>query len=309
MRQFILLFLISPLLFSCSNKSPDVQPTPVDTLATGWRKIATPTGDFGDIFFINNNTGYVTGNSSIYRSTDGGNNWQKVYQTANPITNIAMGSESNAVFIPGGPKIIFTKNAGLSFDSVTINDVISDAYFVNATTVYAVGEKFWKSTDAGSTWTKVYDFASGTGGYKSLHFLNDQYGWMANSSGPQKTINGGVTWEPKTNAIFNYSTGNVFFTDVNNGYASDGFIIGKTTNGGNTWSRVFTGTSAYQDLHFVTANAGYAADGNYIFKTVDGGNIWTKDVALPQKVIIELHFIDASHGWACGSVGILKYQN
>lgn len=307
----ILAYLIaSVLFFSCSSKTPDLPPpTPVDTLATGWKKITLPGTGYGDIFFINNTTGFVGGGRDIYKSTDGGNNWQKVFQVTPVLTNIAMGSESNAIFIPGYNQIYLTKNGGVSFDSVSFNDVIFDAYFVNATTVYAIGAKFWKSTDAGSTWTPIYNLSTGSGGYRSLHFLNEQYGWISHPGGPSKTTNGGVSWELKTDPIFTSSTGNVFFTDINNGYTSDGFVIGKTTNGGNNWNRVFTGTTAYQDIHFVTTNIGYTADGSTIYKTVDGGNTWTKEVVLPGQLIIELHFTDASHGWACGTNGVLVYQN
>jgi photosystem II stability/assembly factor-like uncharacterized protein len=179
----------------------------------------------------------------------------------------------------------------------------------NATTVYAVGEKFWKSVDAGSTWTKIYDFPFSSAGYRSLHFLNDQYGWVAGASGPFKTTNGGIAWEQKPNPAFSFGSGNVFFTDVNNGYVSDGSITAKTTNGGNTWNRVFTGSSGYNDLHFISTNTGYTTDGNYVYKTLDGGSTWNKEVALPQKILVELHFTDASHGWACGTGAVLKFQN
>jgi|GEM_PF-668895 len=301
--------LVSPLLFSCSSKSPDVQPTPVDTLGTGWRKISMPDSNgFADIFFINNNTGYVVG-AGIFRSTDGGSNWQKVNNGTVPgIVNIAMGSESNGVFVTGSFQILFTKDGGASFGSVNVNDNIQDAFFVNATTVYAVGDKFWKSTDAGSTWTKIYDFPPGSG-YRSLHFLNDQYGWVAGSGGPFRTINGGIAWEQKTHPEFNFLWGSAFFNDTNNGYVSDGGRVFKTSNSGNAWTKVFTGTGGYQDLHFTSTTTGYFTEGNYIYKTTDGGSTWNKVVVLPKKTMVELHFTDASHGWACGDGIVLKYQN
>jgi photosystem II stability/assembly factor-like uncharacterized protein len=309
----ILLFIAAcfPIFFACSkNSSSDNPPATTDTLGTGWKKITMPELSYNDIFFINNNTGYVAGDNNIFRSTDGGNNWQKVYQASSGLVNIAMGSESNIVFTgASNNKIIFTKNGGASFDSVSISEPISDAFFVNATTVYAVGTNFWKSSNAGSTWTKVYNFPSPISGYASLHFLNDQYGWIAGIGGPYKTLNGGITWEQKPSSDFTFSSGNVFFTDINNGYVSDGNHIGKTSNGGNTWNKVFTGTTSYQDLHFITTDLGFITDGSYIYKTVNGGNTWSKEVVLPQKNIIELHFTDASHGWASGAGIVLKYQN
>jgi photosystem II stability/assembly factor-like uncharacterized protein len=310
---FILCVLMLPIYYGCSkNSSPDEPPVAVDTLGAGWKKISVPDINFNDIFFITNNTGFAVAGSDIFKSSDGGNNWQPVYHSPNGFVNIAMGNESNIVFVTYTSKIIFTKDGGNSFDSVTImSDVINDAYFGNATTVYAVGKSFWKSTNAGSTWTKLYDFPSM--GYKSLHFLTDQIGWMAGTGGVFKTTNGGVTWEQKTVAPgfdFSSSVGSVYFIDGNTGYISDGSHIGKTTNGGTSWSRIFTANSPYQDLHFVSATTGYFTDSKYIYKTIDGGTTWNKEVALQNKTIIELHFTDATHGWACGTGGvILKFQN
>ena len=242
-NALILIVLTFPIFYGCSkNSSPDSRPTPVDTLVGGWKKIAMPDLSFNDIFFINNNIGFAVGATDIFKSSDGGNNWQKVYHTANGFVNIAMGNESNAAFFTYGNKIIFTKDGGTSFDSVTINGDAIDGFFVNATTVFSIGKSFWKSINAGSTWTKLYDFAST--GYKSLNFLNDQIGWVAGTGGVYKTINGGVSWELKTpGSDFDFSNGygSVFFLDANNGYLSDGYRIGKTTNGGASWSRLFTG--------------------------------------------------------------------
>ena len=46
-------------------------------------------------------------------------------------------------------------------------------------------------------------------------------------------------------------------------------------------------------------------DGSYVYKTINGGNTWTKEVVLPNKLIIEVHFRDAQHGWACGTDGVI----
>ena len=305
--KFLISFaLIICILSSCSRK-PTPDPAPVETLAAGWRKIAIPTEDFSDIFFINN-TGYTVGGGKIYRSTDGGNNWQKVYHSATSFMNIGMGSESNIAFVGYSNKIIFTKNGGASFDSVTINDQLNDIYFVNATTAYGIGNSFWKTTNAGSTWTKLYDFTPSI--YRSLYFLNEMNGWMAGSGGVVfKTTNGGLNWEQKTvGSDLDFSTGNVFFVDQNNGYVTDDTRIAKTTNGGSSWSKVFTATSGFVDLHFISADVGYITAGGSVHKTINGGATWTKELALTNIALYEVHFTDSNHGWACGGGGVLKFE-
>jgi len=314
-KKIFLLFAIAVSLLSACSKdsSPGTSTSPVDTLSTGWKKITVSNVSFNDILFINNNTGFAIGGPDVFKSSDGGDTWQKVYQTTSGFSNIAMGSESNIIFTGLTNKIVFTKNGGASFDSVNVNDGISDAFFVTPTTAYAVGKGFWRSTNAGSTWTKLYDFPTFTTDYKTLHFLNDQIGWIAGTQGVFKTINGGMVWEQKmTGPEFNFagSTANVFFVDANTGFISAQANIGKTSSGGNSWSKIFTGSSGYQDLHFISTNTGYFTDGIYIYKTQNGGSTWNKEVVLPGKDIVELHFTDATHGWACGANGtILKYLN
>ena len=306
-KILVSLALIIGLFSSCSRKSTP-NPAPVDTLAAGWKKITSPSGGLDDIFFVNNNTGYTTGGGVIYRSTDGGNNWQKVYQSPQGILNIGMGSETTSAFIGASGKIIFTKNGGASFDSVTVSDNLSDVFFVNATTAYAVGNSFWKTTNAGSSWTKLYDFTGGV--YRSLHFLNEMNGWMAGTGGKVfKTTNGGLNWEQKTvGPDYDFTaTGNVFFIDQNNGYVTDGTSIAKTTNSGTSWSKVFTRPSGYTDLHFISADVGYITDGHYLRKTIDGGATWTKELVLANFGLIEIHFTDSNHGWVCGT-GVVKFE-
>ncbi|MEI9908945.1 MAG: hypothetical protein WDO71_04315 [Bacteroidota bacterium] len=79
---FFLLFSFS--IMSCSKPNDQVTPPQEsnDSLGTGWKKIPIGTSEnVLDIFFINNSMGYLVAGNFIYRSTDGGNNWQKVYRS------------------------------------------------------------------------------------------------------------------------------------------------------------------------------------------------------------------------------------
>ncbi len=137
---------------------------------------------------------------------------------------------------------------------------------------------------------------------------------MSKKTGVYKTLNGGIDWQRTNTDTFNLDQGGaIFFLNTDTGYISNNTSIEKTVNGGASWNKVFTcTTSAYHDIHFVSSSVGYITDGSRIFKTSDGGNTWTKVVALAASItnsLIELHFTDPNHGWACGAKGaILKFN-
>lgn len=316
MKLFPFMVLALSLIACSKDNDPAPSPTPVDTLATGWKKVPVATqARFTDIFFINNTTGYAIAGPSVFRSTDGGNNWQKVYGSAQNLDNIAMGSTTNTIFTTKDKTLLLTKDGGNTFDSVTLADnAIRDVFFINATVAYAAGDKTWKTTDAGKNWTPLSTFSVNTPlSSKFLYFLNEQTGWV---TGDQffKTTNGGISWESTPGVTFGYTMGTISFPDANTGYVTDAYSINKTTNGGASYTKIFTPYSTYfHDIHFINPQIGYVTDNFYILKTIDGGQTWTKDVVIiPGSLggdIVELHFTDASHGWAAGSGGyILKYE-
>jgi len=78
----------------------------------------------------------------------------------------------------------------------------------------------------------------------------------------------------------------------------------KTMNGGNSFSQIaqiYT-PGGFADLHFVSEQVGYASIAHNIYQTLDGGVSW-KSVVYSTNTIVEIHFTDANHGWACGEKG------
>jgi len=317
-----LLILSIPFLFlfaSCNkdkNQSPS-SPTVRDTLSAGWKKInLIDSSGLADVFFINN-TGYAVGSNIIYKSSDGGDNWTQLTAPSAlgsfGLLSIGMGNEKNVIFVSTYHQLIATNNGGESFVTNVIPDPsLSDVFFVDSSVAYAVGKSVWKTIDAGDNWIDVYDFAPTTG-WSSLSFINEQTGWISKQEGVYKTINAGSDWQRlNTDTISPDQGGAIFFLNSDTGYFSNNTSIEKTVDGGGSWNKVFgCSTSFYHDIHFVSANVGYITDGQRIFKTSDGGNSWTKVVALASSSnwLMELHFTDANHGWACGAKGtILKFN-
>ena len=298
--------------------APPVVPpvTNLDSLAQGWSLDTSLHDSFSDIFFTNQ-TGYAV-SYNIYKSTDGGVSWHKKYATARNFFNIAMWGDADALFATqeDGGKIIITHDGGNNFDSVVLGDnKLTDIFFTGPKTVYAVGLYFWRSDDAGDHWTKIYDFNQPAFGenYKSLFFLNEQTGWIAGAHGVFKTINGGISWVLQNTPEFSYNLYNgnlasVFFSDSLHGLITDLHFVGVTFDSGTNWSKTLPLQDGYHDIHLVNSDTGYVSDNQYIWKTIDAGSTWTKEAKIYNKRLVELHFTDSHHGWACGSGIIMRFS-
>lgn len=133
------------------------------------------------------------------------------------------------------------------------------------------------TTDGGTTW-KISEISEGI--YRSIYFINDNFGWAAGATARlAKTIDGGTTWIQQPNAP-DTTKYDIFFIDQNTGWSVGyaGFII-KTTNGGENWfSQSNTGVTN-KTLYGVAAtdlNNIYVAGGtDALLRSTDGGNNWT----------------------------------
>ncbi len=95
------------------------------------------------------------------------------------------------------------------------------------------------------------------------------------------------------------------FADSVNGYIAGnwGTII-KTTDGGNSWMNMPTGSmSLLKSVYFVNAKVGYAVGDSYL-KTTDGGKSWTENDELSYLYVV--YFLDANTGYIGESGYILK---
>ncbi len=112
----------------------------------------------------------------------------------------------------------------------------------------------------------------------------------------------------------------VWFADTLNGWAVggaydiDGGLIGKTRDGGRTWTFAskfvsrwpgesrfsFTGVQFFDSLSGCTV-----ASGGQIFLTDDGGETWRLARHGAGESLSGLHFIDRFRGWAVGGTGVL----
>ena len=310
------LFLIN----SCS-KDP-ATPIPVvpkeDTLTAGWKKIIVDSSEgFSDVFFKNNTTGYLTGGKT-YKSTDGGLNWKPISDQV--FYNLAVTNNGNAFFANGTGLFRSTNGTG-PITQVLASLSYSDVFFVDDNNGYYLNESgLFNSTDGGANWVKL----STTGvNFPSLHptlfFTDKNTGWITGKDTIFKTNGSALNWTgtritPKINSngtLFN----SVCATPDNTVYTLGGNAeLYKSTNGGTSFSSIqsFQPTSGwYGDTYFVDNNTGYVLGGNKIYKTTNAGNTWTVVVSIadPNTKLVELHFSDVHHGWACMDHGAVLVFN
>jgi photosystem II stability/assembly factor-like uncharacterized protein len=145
--------------------------------------------------------------------------------------------------------------------------------FIDASTIYAVGDRgcFMKSTDGGDSW-----------------LINSQAG----PSDINSTVYGGGSRDINTAYFFDANTGLVGGFSL----SSIGDAIGRTTDGGLTFTKIVTGSGAQtvNGFYFLNSNTGYACGNTStrLLKTTNGGITWTAVPNIPSNTYEAVYAFD-----------------
>jgi len=231
-------------------------------------------------------------NGKIICTTDGGVNWMPQNSNSDRGLNAVFSVNGQTCFIAGDNGIqIMTFDGGMTWKSGT-NSMYDPGFlrfagFTDELHAWACdgGSNIVHSNDGGITWT-VY--GTNPGPYWHEFVLSDpQTGFSLNGDyvigEVDVTHDGGITWDssyrPQQSWIEHYTS--VFFISPDTGWVGgilEDFI------------------SYYFDRSFV------------ILKTTDGGQSWSRKVISPPPTeciwgdLIDLYFTDGLHGWAIGYV-------
>lgn len=318
-------------LLSCSKSSTTPSPAaPVvkpDTLTSGWTKnsnVITNPGIVygGDIFFIDLNVGYTgTTYSSRYKTTDGGNTWFSLANTFGT-SNIAVTPNNKAFFMRDNfDSITRTTDGGLTFSNTfAYGSHVSDIFFSdNNTGICSTESSVLLTTNGGDNWSNISSLPKidTMTNKSSVVAVKNNCAWIGYNKYIYHSNDNFVTWQLDSipNIMSNIGICSISAPSSSVIYAVSytGYLF-KSTDGGNSFSFIkkldaIYNTNIFSDVHFITSTTGFMSVGSRIYKTIDGGNNWDNVVALGNTDIIEIHFVDAQHGWAiCFDGSILKFN-
>jgi photosystem II stability/assembly factor-like uncharacterized protein len=189
-----------------------------------------------------------------------------------------------------------------------------DIDFVSANVGWAVGTPgaVYATSNGGQSWVRrPY---GGNEWLTGVDFVNASTGWVIGTTNEgvsaviMHTEDGGRHWVYQTNPTITD-----VFTDVKFANTTTGCIVGRygtilrTTNGGDTWVQVDSGTTDGLSAVVLRADgAGYAVGSSgRMLKTTDFGATWSSEPAVTSRDLSAASFVSASRGWVVGAGGLI----
>lgn len=282
-----------------------------------------------DVYFLNEQTGWIVGSSGAYLVTkDGGVTWKKEKNfTEDAIRQVYFTDASNGWLLcerdlyslgANSPSYLLkTTDGGAYWERIEFTDNqrkrITKFFFAKNGLGFAIGEggAFFAMQDDKKTWKRLpsparYLMFDGT-------FTGDSHGVVVGAGGSILfTEDSGLSWNRAS--IFgepNSKLNSVFFINQKNGWTvgAQGVIL-QTVNGGKIWRGQKSNVEKdLTDVFFNSPAEGWAVgDEGMILRTATAGNVWTT-VQSNTKHRLERIFFVGRKGFAVGFGGtILAYD-
>lgn len=242
--------------------------------------------------FIDQNIGWILASDSlILRTIDGGNYWESntlehSFVTSNrcPLNDLEFINPNKGWLAVG-----YYRPPNIDIDSSSRGAL-------------------FKTIDGGVTWAIV---DSGQTKYTSIFFLNELTGWIATHNVDfggviMRTDDGGETWA-NLSATFDWQQ--MYFADSLHGWGIYSTYIGKTIDGGKTWSigqfmDPSSSSSGFKAVFFQNSMTGWAiGSSGFILKTNDSGESWNHlddRLDIFYGALDDVVFTDENEGWIVG---------
>ncbi len=276
------------------------------------------------IFFINENTGWITlsgsngfvTSGSILRTTNGGLKWVTFMNGStgfdcigfiNNSTGWVVGNYANDV----GVRMRFilkTSNGGINYFIQYQDSLFTPLIKLSVASnnyIFALRQngQLISSSNSGAIWTS--QVLNNSASLVDMMFASEQIGWVLSGFNYiLRTTNAGSNWQ-----TIHYA-GKIFpkcfhFKDILSGWVIYGPSY-KSTTGGVFWNQfTSSGNIVPRDLFFVNSNYGWLCGPNgTIQRTTDSGLNWATQISGGNYSTITLNsifFVNQQTGWCIGS--------
>lgn len=274
------------------------------------------------IQFVSPDTGYAVGGiifkeGMLFKTTDGGKNWQKQAEPTfgQSFSSMDFISPQKGVVGAWGGFMYRTDNAANTWESGYLFrwSPINGVDYVNDTLIVGVtGEGYapgfihrWTATK-GWIMQDTMPFAM-----RDVVFVSPNVGFACGFGAIIKTVDAGLSW--------NYTPAkNEFFTSMSFPSQTVGYAVGrtgtiiKTTDAGENWKTIRNGNSVgnirlhFNDVSFLDEKKGYiVGDNGLIWKTVDGGDSWEKFEKFNKINLFSIFLFEEGNGFVSGDEGLI----
>ena len=269
---FVLLFF----LFSFQTAKADWIKQNANTLA--W---------FHDIYFFNENHGFIVGGNGAFLETkDGGKTWAKRKSfTEDKILQISFSDEYNGWLLC--ERDIFSRGANAS------------SYLM-------------KTTDGGENWEKVEFKDAGRTRLTKIFFNQKGRGIAIGESGAFFEFQADETWQKSSLPIRYLMLGGVFSDETHGAIVGAGGSIYFTEDTGANWNQanIFGDkTAKLNSVFFANQRSGWTVGANgKVFQTQNGGKTWREQKSGVSSDLTDVFFANTAEGWAVGVGGTILHS-
>ncbi len=273
-----------------------------------WEQKFEEVASQASLFFLNKNEGWISIDSILYFSNNGGKDWS-IKNLPEKISSIFF-LNPHLGWLTAGNKIYKTID-GINLEPIEVvsdsNATLDQIEFIDSLVGFAnmtlsgrheLYGYIYKSTDGGTSWEEQFSVGGSfydKTNFSDFQFLNKNIGWAISGGEIFKTYNG-KDW----NSIsfirrLRHLTAIDSLTLWGVGYHG---LLYISTDGGYNWNKSYTGIlSETNDLQLLDKKNLFAAGGQNVFKTSNGGKKWAiTDVGDFDKGYFDIHavwFVDS----------------
>jgi photosystem II stability/assembly factor-like uncharacterized protein len=258
-----------------------------------WNKYPLNTDEnINEIYFRNDDNGYLVAGRQMYITRDAGRSWQE--------TRIYKSSE----FGTGRPEFL-----SIRFSDKKRGYVIGSILRKSGKEEVVVDSLLMRTVDGGETWQRIA-VPSKTELFH-LDFDGNSHGWVVGDKGViLATDDEGSTWHLQNSGVAK-ELYNVDFRNDRDGYVvGAGGTILRTEDGGRNWEKVASNfKETLMRVDFADdKNGTIVGHGGLILRSSDRGRTWVQTDSGTRSHLYGL-FADKKYAWAVGAKGlILQYK-